>query len=131
MVDEEHGYVLAPMIRGIRLTSGAQFATLDAPPQPVQIAKAEPYARQLFPLGQTVDDKPSLGARPVFPDMRPVIGRISPLPNCWGNFGHGHQGLTLGPATGLLLAQMMTGAEPYCDPEPFSAARFGTLPRTH
>lgn len=124
IVDDENGFVLAPMARGIRLTSGAEFADHEAPPSPVQIAKAEPIARKLFPLGKTVDKEPWLGARPVFPDMRPAVGKIVSLDNVWVNFGHAHHGLTLGPATGKLLAQIMTGEEPFCDPEPFSPGRF-------
>ena len=38
---------------------------------------------------------------------------------------HHHHGLTLGPATGRLLAQMMTGETPFADPKPFSVERFG------
>ena len=32
------GYVLAPMQRGLRLTTGAESAPIDAPPTPVQLA---------------------------------------------------------------------------------------------
>jgi D-amino-acid dehydrogenase len=32
--------------------------------------------------------------------------------------------LTLGPATGRLIAEMMTDAMPFCDPVPYSAERF-------
>jgi len=124
VVDDDNGFVIAPMARGIRLTSGAEFARHDAPPMPVQIAKAEPLARQLFPLAGPVEDTPWMGARPVFPDMRPVIGEAPGLPGVWLDFGHAHHGLTLGPASGKLLAAMMTDGEPFIDPAPFSPARF-------
>jgi D-amino-acid dehydrogenase len=32
--------------------------------------------------------------------------------------------LTLGAATGRLLAEMMSGATPFCDPAPYGAERF-------
>ena len=32
--------------------------------------------------------------------------------------------LTLGPATGRLMAEMITGATPFCDPAPYAAERF-------
>jgi D-amino-acid dehydrogenase len=32
--------------------------------------------------------------------------------------------LTLGPATGRLIAEMMTDAMPFCDPAPYGAERF-------
>ena len=43
----------------------------------------------------------------------------------WLAFGHGHWGLTLGPVTGRLIADMMTGATPFADPAPYRAERFG------
>ncbi|HSO46537.1 MAG TPA: FAD-binding oxidoreductase, partial [Rhizobiaceae bacterium] len=121
---DHYGFVLAPMSRGIRLTSGAEFARHDAKSTPVQLARAEPHARGLFPLGESVDKEAWMGARPVFPDLRPAIGKAPGLDGVWLNFGHAHHGLTLGPATGLLLAQMMSGAEPFTDASPYSAARF-------
>ncbi len=124
VLDSANGFVLAPMARGIRLTTGAQFAELDAPAEPLQIEKTLPLARQLFALGETVDTSAWMGARPVFPDMLPVIGEAPGLPGAWLNFGHAHHGFTLGPATGKLLAQVMTGETPYCDPKPYSAHRF-------
>jgi len=33
--------------------------------------------------------------------------------------------LTLGPVSGRLLAEMMTGETPFADPAPFAAERFG------
>jgi len=43
----------------------------------------------------------------------------------WFDFGHQHHGLTLGPATGRLLVEMMTGETPFADPRPFAVERFG------
>jgi D-amino-acid dehydrogenase len=39
-------------------------------------------------------------------------------------FGHAHHGFTLGPATGRLLAEAMTGAPAFCDLKPSAADRF-------
>jgi D-amino-acid dehydrogenase len=125
VLDFDLGFVLAPMNRGIRLTTGVEFARRDAPATPVQIEQALPRARALFPLGEAIDAKPWKGARPCLPDMLPVIGRASRHAGLWFDFGHQHHGLTLGPATGRLLAEMMTGETPYADPRPFAAERFG------
>jgi D-amino-acid dehydrogenase len=38
--------------------------------------------------------------------------------------GHAHHGFTLGPATGELLAQAMTGEETSIDIKPFGMERF-------
>jgi D-amino-acid dehydrogenase len=124
VLDSDLGYLLAPMNRGIRLTTGVEFARRDAPPTPIQLERALPRAHALFPLGDAVDAKPWLGARPCLPDMLPVIGKAPRHPGLWFDFGHQHHGLTLGPATGRLLAEMMTGETPFADPKPFAADRF-------
>jgi D-amino-acid dehydrogenase len=124
VLDTDQGFVLAPMNRGIRLTTGVEFARRDAPPNPVQIEWALPKARALFPLGEPVDANPWKGARPCLPDMLPIIGKAPRHGGLWFDFGHQHHGLTLGPVSGRLLAEMMTGEAPFADPTPFSVERF-------
>ncbi len=124
ILDADNGFLLAPMNRGVRLTSGAEFAPRDAPPTPVQIEKCEPIARTLFPLGAALDRAPWKGARPCLPDMLPVLGQAPRHKGLWFDFGHAHHGLTLGPVTGRLLAEMMTGETPFADPAPYRADRF-------
>jgi D-amino-acid dehydrogenase len=124
VLDADNGYCITPMQQGIRLTTGAEFAARDAPATPVQFARLMPAARELFPLGEPVEAEPWLGARPCFADSRPVIGRAPGQPGLWLAYGHGHWGLTLGPATGRLVAELITGTEPFCDPTPFRAERF-------
>lgn len=124
VLDAENGYSLAPMEQGIRLTTGAEFAARDAPPSPVQLDRVGPAAAGLFPLGNPVEAVPWMGSRPCFPDSRPVIGGAPRLAGLWLGCGHGHSGLTLGPVTGRLLAELMTGATPFCDPTPYRVERF-------
>ena len=119
-----NGFLLAPMRQGIRLTTGAEFARREAEPTPVQLARAEPIARRIFPLGEAVESAPWMGVRPCTPDMLPIIGPIRSQPHLWGAFGHAHQGFTLGPTTGRLVAEMMTGEPPFVDSTPFRAERF-------
>jgi len=125
VLDSDLGYLLAPMNRGIRLTTGVEFARRDGPPTPIQLERALPRAHALFPLGEALDAKPWMGARPCLPDMLPVIGKAPRHAGLWFDFGHQHHGLTLGPATGRLLAEMMTGETPFADPGPFAVERFG------
>lgn len=124
-MDAEVGYLVEPMARAIRLTTGAELERQLARPRRDQLDAAEMRARELFPaLGKRVDARAWLGARPCCADMKPIIGSAPRDAGLWFACGHGHQGLTLGPATGLLLAQMMCGAPPAIDPRPFSPARF-------
>ena len=126
IVDSEYGYVVAPMAgERLRLTTGVEIAKRDARPTGIQLERVEPLARAAFGLGARVDPEPWLGMRPCTPDMRPVIGPAPRHRGLWFAFGHNHHGLTLGPVTGRLLAEMMTGDKPFCDVRPFRAERFG------
>ena len=124
VLDADVGYCLAPMEQGIRLTTGAEFARRDAPPTPVQFDRLMPQAEALFPLGAPVEDQPWLGSRPCFADSRPVIGPAPGQSGLWLAVGHAHWGLTLGPATGRLIAEMITGKPTFVDPAPYAAERF-------
>jgi D-amino-acid dehydrogenase len=123
-LDADVGYVMAPMARGIRLTSGAEFAHRDSPATPVQIDKIEPYAKALFPLEGRVEAVPWMGARPCMPDMMPVMGKAGKHKGLWFNFGHAHHGLTLAGSAARLVSEMMLGETPYVDPTPFALERF-------
>jgi D-amino-acid dehydrogenase len=125
VIDTEGGYALAPMDQGVRITTGAEFTDRDAPPTPVQFRRLLPTARALLPLGDPVEAQPWMGCRPCFADSRPVIGPAPRHPGLWLAYGHGHVGLSLGPATGRLLSEMMLGDVPFCDPAPYGAERFG------
>ncbi|NIX76561.1 NAD(P)/FAD-dependent oxidoreductase [Microvirga terricola] len=123
-LDFERGYFLAPMAKGIRLTTGAEFANRDAPKTPVQLKRAEPIAKEFFPLGERVEEEPWMGMRPCTPDMMPIIGKAERHKNLWFSFGHAHHGMTLGPITGRLLAEMIVGEKPVIDPKPYRPDRF-------
>lgn len=124
VMDAEVGYLLAPMRAGIRLTTGAELARREAPPHHGQLEAAERVARRFFPLGERLDPEPWKGARPCTPDMKPVIGPVPERRGLWLAFGHGHQGFTLGPATGRLLAEMLDGEPTAIDMAPFRVDRF-------
>jgi D-amino-acid dehydrogenase len=126
VLDSTVGYCITPMEAGIRMTTGVEFAARDAAPTPVQFDRIMPKALQLFPLGERADQETWLGRRPSFPDSRPIIGPAPGKPGLWLAIGHTHWGLTLGPSSGHLLADMITGTKPFVDPAPYRAERFGT-----
>jgi D-amino-acid dehydrogenase len=123
-LDKERGYFLAPMNQGIRLTTGAEFARRDAPKTPVQLDRAEKVARTIFPLGKRLDAEPWMGARPCTPDMMPIIGKAPRHEGLWFAFGHAHHGLTLGPVTGRVLSELITGEAPFIDISAYAPERF-------
>ncbi len=104
---------------------GSRVRPPRSPPTPVQLARALPTARSLYPLADPVEDKPWMGSRPCLPDMLPIIGRAPKHDGIWFDFGHQHHGLTLGPVSGRLLAEQMTGEQPFTDPAPYRMERFG------
>ena len=59
------------------------------------------------------------GLRPCTPDGMPVIGCARGRGDIWLATGHQMTGLKTAPATGVLLAQLMTGETPSVDPAPF------------
>ncbi len=124
IVDVEHGYAMVPMLRGVRLTTGAEFALRDAPATPVQLDRIEPVAKALAGLGSRVDAQPWLGSRPCTPDMVPVLGPAPKHAGLWFSFGHAHHGLTQAASSGRLLAEMMTGETPFADTKPYRVERF-------
>jgi D-amino-acid dehydrogenase len=124
VLDLERGYLVTPMTRGLRLTTGAEFARRDDPPSSAHLDRLEPFAREMFPLGPRKDAAPWLGRRPCLPDMRPIIGPFPGRRGLWLDFAHHHLGLTLGPVSGRLIAEMMMGETPVVDPAPFRAERF-------
>jgi D-amino-acid dehydrogenase len=71
-----------------------------------------------------VEAEPWLGNRPCTVDMKPVIGPAPRHAGLWFNFGHAHQGFTLGPVSGRLIAEMIEGATPLVDPAPYLPSRF-------
>ncbi|MBN9021261.1 MAG: FAD-binding oxidoreductase, partial [Rhizobiales bacterium] len=85
---------------------------------------AERDARELFPLDGPREAVPWMGARPCLPDMLPMIGEAARHKGLWFAFGHQHNGFTLGPPTGRLLAEMITGEAPFVDPTPYRPDRF-------
>lgn len=125
LLDPSNGYLMAPMTRGIRITSGAELSAHGAPLTPRQLERAEQEARQLLDLGESVEDQPWIGTRPCMPDMLPVVGPAPRHKSLWLHFGHGHQGFTLSPVTGRMLAETMSKESPFININPMSPRRYG------
>jgi len=124
VVDPEYGFALTPTDRGIRLTTGTEFAARDAPPNPAVIRHAKKRAEEVFPLGRSLQESPWMGSRPCLPDLLPVIGASPLTPGLWFNFGHAHDGFALGPVCGRLLAETIAGRTPGVDLTGLSPLRF-------
>ena len=109
--DAANATVLVPMAKGLRVITGAAFTHRPDAPSP-QLARSLALAAELTGCSDTPLDAPWTGVRPCMPDMLPVMGESSRQAGLWFHFGHGHQGLTLGPTTARLLAGAILGNGP-------------------
>jgi glycine/D-amino acid oxidase-like deaminating enzyme len=62
------------------------------------------------------------GFRPWLPDGLPAVGPLGE--GVWTSCGHEGSGVALGPISGLLVAQLIAGEAPVCDPVPVDPRRF-------
>jgi D-amino-acid dehydrogenase len=109
IMDVENSVVLSPMRAGLRVLTGAELNSVEGSANLRQMRHAGRVAKLLYPIVDEAGSRPWRGARPCMPDMLPVIGPASRHQGLWFNFGHGHQGFTLGPTSGAVLANAMAG----------------------
>ncbi len=124
VVFPERVFAMAPMQDGIRINSGIELASLEAPPDFSRIYKILPHARTALPGLSDRVNREWMGYRPSTPDSVPVIGASLRCPSIVYAFGHGHLGLTLGPITGRLVASIVSGRSAGIDLAPYRPDRF-------
>ena len=109
ILHKSRGFGLTPMEDGLRAAGTVEFAGLRAPPDERRAEQLAAHARHLFP--ELTHGAPRLwfGQRPSFPDSLPVVGPAPGRPGLFLCFGHGHFGMTGGPASGRMLASAMAG----------------------
>ncbi len=69
--------------------------------------------------------EPWAGLRPVSPDGMPYIGKVPNLENLIVATGHAMMGLSLGPVSGRLVAELVAGGKTHIDIGKLAPARFG------
>lgn len=116
---------VTPHYDGIKIAGSDEIAGNDAPPDWRRAEQMHVYGKRLFPGLRDMDGTESkwMGRRPGTPDSLPVISASPKLANVWYGFGHGHMGLSWGPTTGRLLADMMGATPPNMDLSPFRIDR--------
>lgn len=116
--------VISSMTGGVRCAGTAEFASPEAPPNMDRARRLAPLAKRLLPGLDTSRPKEWMGMRPSFPDNLPAIGPLPGLPSVLAAFGHSHYGLGMAPATGRLIADLLSGRRGNSDVEAFSPERF-------
>jgi D-amino-acid dehydrogenase len=117
---EEHRVAVTPMQSSYRLGSTMEFAgydtTLDRRRLDLLRAGASHYLHE--PAGEPVLEE-WYGWRPMTPHGKPIIGRVPALDNVFLAVGHNMLGLSMAPATGKLIAELLNGTIPHVDPMPY------------
>lgn len=124
IMDVEAKFVTSSMDTGIRSAGTAEFAGLDAPPDYRRARILKRLTKRMLPDINTDDLEEWMGARPSFPDSLPCIGELPGFPGLFAAFGHSHYGLMMAPATGRIVADLVTATPPNVDLAPYRAERF-------
>ena len=114
---------IVPMEGAIRMTTGSEFAAIDARPDHAKALRIfEAAAPTLRDFRVSVDDR-WMGSRPSTPDSLPVIGPVPGVANALCAFGHGHLGITFAAVTGEIVADLASGRRPALDIAAYRADR--------
>ena len=107
----------------LRIAGMMEFRAAGAPLDPRRVGAITDAARPLL-RGADLDARQDewVGARPCTPDGLPLIGATR-SPRVFAAGGHGMWGITLGPATGQLLAEEITTGHAPAELAPFDPLR--------
>ncbi|RLB15739.1 MAG: FAD-dependent oxidoreductase [Deltaproteobacteria bacterium] len=119
--------VLTPMRDTVRFAGTLELAGFD---QSINLQRVKAvlktvprYFPDLDPNTMEVEEIWQ-GLRPCTPDGLPSIGRPHSCDNVMVAAGHGVLGISLAPATGKLVSQLLTDETPFMDPRPLRIERF-------
>lgn len=116
---------LTPFGAGLRVAGGLELSGLNERLDGRRIDAMKRVARTYL------EDWPSetiehewVGLRPLAPDGLPIMGPVEGLANAFVTTGHGTLGVTLAPASGEAVADMVLSNEVPAIIRPFTPARF-------
>jgi D-amino-acid dehydrogenase len=124
MIFEEHRVAISPMQTGYRVGSTMEFAGYDTRlnADRMRLLRESPDLYLKEPLsGPALEEW--WGWRPMTPDGLPLIGRVPAFENVFLAAGHGMLGVSMAPATGKLVAELVMGRPPHIDPAPCAVSR--------
>lgn len=112
-------FVLTPMDGRLRAAGVVEFGGLENGPStaPFDLLKRQVHA--ILPDLQYDEMIEWMGHRPAPADSLPLIGANNAGGKSYSAFGHQHVGLTGGPKTGRIIADLISGKKPNIDLAPF------------
>lgn len=120
----DHSFTVTPLDVGLRFAGTVELGGLELPPNPARNEVLIKHGRRMFGEIDERGRSDWMGFRPSMPDSKPVIDRGRRFKNAFFAFGHGHVGLTLGPITGKLIADLVSERKAGIDLKPFAMDRF-------
>ena len=119
---------VTPMDGSLRFGGTMEIAGLNEEVNPVRvrgIIKAVPAYYPEFRFSDFDGIPPWRGLRPCSPDGLPYLGRTRRFANLILATGHAMMGLSLGPITGKLVAQLIVGEKPSVGLDLLDPDRYG------
>ncbi len=125
LIFPEHRVAVTPLDEELRIGSIMEFAGYDATIRPERLRLLTEgvghYLRGELPSG--VNEK-WFGWRPMTYDSTPVIGPCPGFSNVFLATGHNMLGLSMAPATGRLISELISGQPTHLATDAYSALRF-------
>jgi D-amino-acid dehydrogenase len=118
---------ITPMGSTLRFGGTMEVGGLDLTVNPARVHGIVKSVNAYFPRFSEDSFKgvqPWAGLRPVSPDGIPYLGRTRGLENLVVNCGHAMMGLSLGPVSGRLAADLLAGDTPFRPIEAMAPGRF-------
>jgi D-amino-acid dehydrogenase len=116
---------VSPLGDRLRVAGTLELAGLDLSINLRRVRAIVAAARRCLPgLGELERIETWRGLRPCTPDDLPVIGRTGRVRNLVVATGHGMSGISQGPITGQLVAELIAEQSPSMDLRPYSPDRF-------
>lgn len=121
----QHKVAVTPMDSGYRLGSTLEFSGYDATlkRRRIELLRAGASHYLLEPHCEPVEEE-WFGWRPMTYDGKPIIDRSPIAKNVIIAAGHNMLGLSMAPATGKLVAELLGGLTPHIETAPYLASRF-------
>jgi D-amino-acid dehydrogenase len=117
-------FVLTPMEGRLRAAGVIEFGGLENGPSrgPFDLLKRQ--VKQVLPDLEYDEAVEWMGHRPAPADSLPLIGANDVNGKSYNAFGHQHVGLTGGPKTGRIIADIINGKKPNVDLAPFDPMKY-------
>lgn len=123
--NKSRSFGVTPMEHGLRVAGTVEIAGLEAPPDERRAKALVASVRTMFPGVNVEGQSFWMGFRPSTPDSLPFLGEARSYPGLFLAVGHGHFGMTGGPPSARLLANIIAGKATGLDPQPYRPHRFG------